>query len=228
MRRCLICLILVVSSASAAILSTQAVCDGVVVTGTNSASCGGTPSARAIAGPNFASAGAVNPFNPGHSSGATAMVTDDLVLTATAGPTEGFFIACLSASRDVASANSTAIFTGPSFAAQQIATGGGNRHVDVETCENPFSPPVSVTPASFTLGVPIRAELLLTAQAGGVPISAGASASFNGFEFFDASMNPVSNVTYALVEVPEPAEVFSVISGLVGILILKRATARHA
>jgi len=223
-----ICLILVVSSASAAILSTQASCDGIVVNGTNSAQCGspsnGSPFASATAGPNFASADASSPF--GHGANASAMVTEDLVLTVTSGLTEGFFIACLSAGRDVSSAAATAIFTGPGFAAQQVATGfGGQRIVDLETCENSFGMPVSVTPASFTLGVPIRTELLLTAQAGGVPISAGASASFSGFEFFDGSMNRVSDVTFSLVEVPEPAEVFSLISGLVALLILGRSTA---
>ena len=229
MGKLLICLILVAGSASAAILSTQASCDGVVVNGTNSAQCGSptsaSPFAAATASPNFASAGASSPFGSGHGANASAMVTEDLALTVTSGSTGGFFIACISANRDVASAAATAIFTGPSFTAQQVATGfGGSRIVDLETCENPFGPPVTVTPARFTLGVPIRAELLLTAQAGGVPISAGALASFKGFEFFDGSMNPLSAVTYSLVEVPEPAEVFSLMSGLVALLMVKRST----
>ena len=69
--------------------------------------------------------------------------------------------------------------------------------------------------------------MFLTAHAQGAVIEQGADAYFEGFQFFDASMNPILDVTYTLVEVPEPSVVFLLMIGLLGLLILKRSTVRY-
>ncbi len=141
----------------------------------------------------------------------------------TDGPAEGFFIACLFAGFDgVVDAGSTA-----SFGDQDTDSigGGGGRIRMADTCS---SSSASVVPrTSFTLGVPITSTLFFTAHARGAVIEQGAEAYFEGFQFFDASMNRILDVTYTLVEVPEPSVVFLLIIGLLGLLILKRSTARY-
>jgi hypothetical protein len=220
--------IAVSSTSSAAILTTQAICDNVIVNGTSSASCGDlivhNPFAMATAGPPTApdaafvqtvSADAAALFP--HSAAASASVAADYLFTVTTGPTQGFFIACLRVQTDNGRATAT-------FGGQKLSPFGGTRFSNVGTCPDfdPLVTVIPVTPESFTLGANMMLGLFLTASAPGIPISAQGFAGFKrGFQFFDASMNPISDVTYTLVEVPEPSTAALVICGLLILAVAK-------
>jgi hypothetical protein len=80
---------------------------------------------------------------------------------------------------------------------------------------------------NFTRGVPIETELSLSTFGKGA--FGDAMAEVFGLEFFDPSMNPASNVSFTLEEVPppEPSVAFSLVCGLLVLVVLKRCTAQH-
>lgn len=191
--------VLLVSSARAALISTQ----------TN---CLGFPGCSASAGPYFASVAAnPPPQTTGGSFSASASFQDDLVFTVTAGPEQGFFAVCFSGQGDTSRGSD---FVEGDFAGQGV--GNGSRFFQIQTC-----PPFQLTHVpltSFTRDVAIRSTMLLSAavSTSGPSPQGFASVAITGFDFFDESMNVVSDVTYTLAPMfptPEPAPISLVLCG---------------
>jgi hypothetical protein len=184
-----------VSLASAATMSTIATCDGVTTTGTTGASCDdGRSSAIAGVGTNFlgfgvsaqADAGGFNP-PPSQSAFASATFIDQYVFTVFGGTGAGFFSPCFNISG-----------SGQGQFAQANGFAG--------------SPPFNgcIDPTAFTFGVSQIFSLDMVASItlpGPPPQQQGqVTVTFlQAFSFLDSARNPLSNVTFTLVEVPEPS-----------------------
>ena len=208
-----------VSFASAATISTSATCDGVTTTGTFSASCGDAD----ITG--FASASAMvqtgvtigisvrtavqSLMNP-RSASASANISGDYVFTVFGGTGGGFFYPCFVGSfASHSGALGEGSFGGVSFQFTGSSSFPASNCRVVGSLSDffPLSKP-------FTFGVPqivpLSMGVLVTSQGSFGQDSAGES--FPGgnfgvpaFFFFDPSGNPLSNITFTLVEVPEPS-----------------------
>lgn len=149
----------------------------------------------------------------GPPEGSYASQSDELqglfTFTVTGGLDQGYFSPCLEVMQDYfqGTANATA-----SFGAVTLSMAGRGF---VQSCY-----PNGSTYSIFTLGEPQVFEMLLSAFASAgsdysSSAQATASASLTGFQFLDSSMNPVSGVTYSLVEdVPEPAVAIPLVCGL--------------
>jgi hypothetical protein len=195
MFRYILSLTFAVGFASAATIGTTATCDGVTTVGTFIARCDdgrymafaslSTPSfvdTRIGPFPDFSVLVDVNQVGglPGSGS-ASASFVDSYVFTIYGGTGNGSFCPFIDTS------HGSGALAGMSFA------GLGN--------------PVDCTSQSkpFTFGVPQIVSIGMVAQTSGVgESSGGASASLESILFFDPSRNPLSNVTFTLVEVPEP------------------------
>jgi hypothetical protein len=192
----LLSLTFAVGLASAATISTSATCDGVTTVGTFSASCNdGRFAANAfISAPLIVSdtvsafsvlahAGAISGPPPLNMGEASANFSDEYVFTLNGGTGDGFFFPVFSLSEDSGTVGAT--FAG-------LETG--------------CTPSMTVCMKPFTFGVPQIVGIDMTAVADGVETRVGdASVFFDGIAFFDPSGNPLSNVTFTLVEVPEPS-----------------------
>ncbi len=199
MRKILFCLVLMAGSASAApIITTQTF-------------CGSLSGCSADAGAYFASVTAEPPpgiYSFNDSFSASASFQDEEVFTVTAGPQQGFFAACFSGEGDTFNGNDTV----------QAGFGGSGappppmRAFSFQTCG---------TETSFTLGVPIDENVFFSASvstSGPYP-QAFADINFTGFQFFDASQNPVLDVTYSLDEATAVFEPCSASLLLFGLLL---------
>jgi hypothetical protein len=184
---------------SAATINTTATCDGVTTVGTDSASCDdGHFEARA--GVSSTSAGASAMFLPSsppdfRGGGAQASFSDDYVFTVTGGTGAGFFVPCLSGSTDAEAS------AGASFGSIALGLFAFQRN---STCNGP---PFFFGQLPFSFGVQQIVHFTISASAGPSPLrgSAFGMASFDGILFFDTSGHPLSNITFTLVEVPEPS-----------------------
>jgi hypothetical protein len=219
MLRYVLSLTFAVGLASAATISTFATCDGVTTTGTFSASCNDAD----ITG--FASASAMvqtgvpigisvrtaaqSLMNP-HSASASANISGDYVFTVFDGTGGGFFYPCFVGS-----------FASHSGALGEGSFGGvgyqftGSSSFPASNCRM-FGSLSDFFPLSkpFTFGVPqivpLSMGVLVGAQGSFGQDSAGESFpggnfGFPAFFFFDPSGNALSNITFTLVEVPEPS-----------------------
>ena len=207
-----------VSSTSAATISASATCDGVTTVGTPSAftlsaNCNdgrfsadaqlGAPSfVDSATGPDLTAfnvlvAAGIFGFPPG-SGLADAVLDADYVFTVFGGTGDGSFFPCFHV-------------RGIGLAAMAVDGIGAQvfdaPFIGADTCglygqSNPFGSPIP-----FTFGVPQIVHIHMEGSTSGAEfVSTSADASFDGpFEFFDPSGNPISNVTFTLVEVPEPS-----------------------
>jgi|SRR5580704_11360761 hypothetical protein len=202
--------------ASAATISTSATCDGVTTVGTFSASCASGMSishANLNVGPGFAFGVGVYaipssespPFPP--QTVASANFSDDYVFTVTGGTRNGTFFPCFSASSDVGSSVSMS-FGGIGYGISDLG-----QLFPVSNCLGKMP---TGSPAPFTLGIPQIVQVDIMGAAGFM-IESGASESLDQILFFDPSGNLLSNVTFTLVEVPEPSA-WSLLS--IGLLFL--------
>src|SRR5207244_12134810 len=101
-----------------------------------------------------------------------------------------------------------------SFAGQVVSYPHSTRAFNFSQCGGD-----NVALTSFTLGAPIISSMSLSASAftGGPLPQAFADIRITGFQFFDASQNPVTDVTYTLVEefpALEPASASLLVCGL--------------
>jgi hypothetical protein len=194
--------------ASAATISTSASCDGVTTVGTFGASCndGLYMAFASIDAPSFVDtrigqfpAFSVNVDVSGNLPGsgvATASFSDDYVFTIFGGTGNGSFCPVINTN------HGSGASAGMTFAG-----------IRTEDCFIPF-----IGRVPFTFGVPQIISIDMGARASGVgALSGGASASLQSLSpisFFDPAGNPLSNVTFTLVEVPEPTAVSLLSLGL--------------
>ncbi len=191
----------VLAFASAATISTSAMCDGVTTVGTTSASCidgsGSFASAMVTTGSMFGAEAQASTIFSGSAS-ASANFSGDLFFTVFGGTGQGSFYPCF-----VGGGNHTAMehgmFDGVSFDADGSA-------VITSNCDGtaadlfPLSKPLTLG-ASQTVPFQLAASALARFPF----FSVGASLSFARIIVFDASGNVVPNATYTLVSVPEPS-----------------------
>ena len=190
MRKLLLCFVLLAGSTFAEpVITTQIDCP--VVSGEGAAGC------TANAGEYFASVLVYPGAN--HSGSASASFRDEYVLTVIAGPEQGFIGGCFYGSGDTYQGSD---FAGGNFAG--FGVNSGTRAFNFDTC--PQSGGYNGELMSYTLGVPITSTLGLSASVStsGATPQAQASVNFTGFVFFDASMNPASDINYSFDEVPGP------------------------
>jgi hypothetical protein len=196
MFRYVLSLTFAVGLASAATIITIATCDGVTTTGTTGASCDdGRSSAIAGVGTNVfgfgvsaqADAGGFNP-PPSQSAFASATFIDQYVFTVFGGTGGGFFSPCFNIS-------------------------GSGQGQFVQANDFGGSPPFigCIDHTAFTFGVSQIFSLDMVASItlpGPPPQQQGqVSVTFlQAFSFLDSAGNPLSNITFTLVEVAEPAE----------------------
>jgi hypothetical protein len=193
-----------VSFASAATISTSATCDGVTTTGTTSAMCSGPFGAGAFArieAPSFednmsfgfmvsTDAGGIVPFP----TSASADFSDDYVFTVFGGTGGGLFFPCFSG---VGQGSGGGSFAGVGLGFTDVP-GFGTSNCGIQLRGG--------TPQPFAFGVPQIVPVGLQAFAGVGPSGEfDANLSLDYLLFFDPSGNQLSNVTFTLVEVPEPA-----------------------
>ena len=147
-----------------------------------------------------AGAGAVTSISPPHCmfgcispAFATALFIDDYVFTITGGSGQGLFRPCLSAAGGAsASFGNTSLTFGASCGTSAV--------------QIPFTP--------FTFGVPQTFTLSLMAGDDGTL----EQANLSGFEFFDVFGQPLTNVHFTLVSVPEPSTLWLCAIGSLGLL----------
>jgi len=196
-------------------------CDGLIVSDPNFATCNSTGSVALAEvdsvrpGPGRIAevfAGASADFFPDFAR-AQASLSSTYVFTVTDGTGGGFFLPCLSAQ---------AFFTLASASFGGYSEEGAGR-VPNNLCQGAgFS-----SASTFDYGVGQQFLLQLTAFAGGfsgVQLSAEAGLGFPdgpSFEFWDAQGNPLSNVTFTLTEVPEPASFALLLAGLLALWVLR-------
>jgi hypothetical protein len=192
----------VVSLASAATISTSATCDGVTSFGTLSASCNDghyMASANLVISGGLSVGVHVSPstgFPPGTGS-ASANFSDDFVFTVNGGIGNGFFFPCFFGSSDA----------GTSVTMGLAGIGLGiNDFLNHSNCMGNQPVAGSPAPKPFTFGVPQIVQVDMTGS-GNLPLTreADASESLDNILFFNPSGNLLSNATFTLVEVPEPA-----------------------
>lgn len=185
--------------ASAAIINTTATCDGRTITGTLSASCNdGINEAHArleISGSFSVLAEASTTDFGGCCDQATANFSDDYVFTVNGGTGNGFFYPCF--------------------------VGGGENSVTMSLAGIPFNASgqglnstncsqllVNIFHQSKPLifGVPqiVQVDMMASASQEQRFFHGMVSESLDHFLFFDPAGNQLSNVTFTLVEVPEP------------------------
>ncbi len=210
MFRYVLSLTFAVGCATAATISTSALCDGMYTVGTFSASCNNLISqAQAsleIVGHFrvFAEASTTD-FGAGEDI-ATANFSDDYVFTVTVGTGAGFFLPCFSGGGD---GTVTMSFGG--------VTGDGTfGFLDPTFCSHqPFFPFPPSQP--FTFGVQQIVHLTMHAQVQ-QPLSnfhGIVSESLDHILFLDPTGNLLPNATFTLVEVPEPAAWSMLMMGLI-------------
>ena len=207
MVRCVLCFTFAVSLASAATISTSATCDGVTTVGTTSASCGDSTAQALvqITGISFevsVQAAIARSAVPPSSASSSASFSGNYVFTMFGGTGEGFFYPCFEA-------------RSPSHLGG-VMGGGSFDGVGFSFLETPFVTNCNGGPDNFqnskpfTYGVPQIVPFSMDATAViNAPtfefVDEQADESFIGFAFFDPAGNLLSNVTYTLVEVPEPS-----------------------
>ena len=210
MFRYVLSLIFAVGLASTATISTSATCDGVTTVGTFGARCddGLYMAFAGLSAPPFGDT-RIGPFPdfsvlvdvnqvglapPIGGGTATANFSDDYVFTMHGGTGNGSFC--------------PVILTGHGSGASASMTFAGT------TTGNCFI----FGHVPFTFSVPQVVSIGMGAETSGVgALSGGASASLQSISFFDPTGNPLPNVTFTLMEVPEPTAA-SLLS--VGILFL--------
>jgi len=200
-------LTLAVGLVPAATISTSATCDGVTTVGTTSASCGDSTAQALvqITGLSFevsVQATIAPSAVPPSSASSSASFSGDYVFTMFGGTGEGFFYPCFEA-------------RSPSHLGG-VMGGGSFDGVGFSFLETPFVTNCNGGPDNFqnskpfTYGVPQIVPFSMDATAViNAPtfdfFAEQADESFIGFAFFDPAGNLLSNVTFTLVEVPEPS-----------------------
>lgn len=106
----------------------------------------------------------------------------------------GFFFPCFSGSSDAGTSVSMGL------------AGIGLSISDLINISNCGPPPFSPAPKPFTFGVPQIVQVGMTGS-GNLPLTreADAGVGLDQILFFDPTGNQLSNVTFTLVEVPEPS-----------------------
>jgi len=198
-----------VTFATAATISTSVTCDGVTTVGTFSASCNDghyMASADLLVSGGLSIGVHVSPsteFPPGTGS-ASANFFDDFVFTVNGGIGNGFFFPCFFGSSDAGTSVSMGL------------AGIGLSISDNFNVSNCGLPPFFPAPKPFTFGVPQIVQVGMTGSGNfPLPREADASVGLDHILFFDPSGNQLSNVTYTLVEVPEPSSWSSLSIGLI-------------
>jgi hypothetical protein len=212
MLRSLLFFTLTTGCIAAATITTQVNCNGVV---SNSSCSDSYFSASVSIGAGFSiSADALQESNPFlfASVSATATFQDDYLFTVTGGSGSGMVEPCITASWDADRGGAGA---GISFGSASLS-GGGSQGGFSQSCEG--GSPISLLP--FTFGVPQMVSVFMSASADAPTTSSegDASASLDGFQFFDDSGNQLSNVHFSLVSasvspsVPEPGMWFPLLA----------------
>jgi hypothetical protein len=130
-----------------------------------------------------------------YDGGASAFVFGDFVLTVTGGSGDGFLDPLLQAYTTSSGSGAA----GAQASLYEPSSGYG--------CSSSSTVPCGPMSLPFVFGVPEILNLTLIADAVGAPGDAYAIATYGPFEFFDASGQPLSDVSYSFVpvgEVPEP------------------------
>jgi hypothetical protein len=195
-----------VGLASAATISTSAECDGGTTSGTFSANCnhlGFEAQASLEASGTFSvftEASLAAPNEPGDCCAvASANFSDDYYFTVFGGTGNGFFLPCFVGSSEGAASSATMSFAGLAFDITPL----GN---PTNCVSFPFFP-INLT-KSFTFGVPQTVDITMLGGSNYSsipPFSSSVSESLDHIMFYDSAGNPLSNVTFTLVEVPEPS-----------------------
>lgn len=148
-------------------------------------------------------------FPPGTGS-ASANFFDDFVFTVNGGIGNGFFFPCFSGSSDAGTSVSIGL------------AGIGLSISDLINISNCGLPPFFPAPKPFTFGVPQIVQVGMTGS-GNLPLTreAGAAVGLDHILFFDPSGNQLSNVTFTLVEVPEPSARSLLSIGLIFLLAVR-------
>ena len=193
-----------VGLASAATISTSATCDGVTTVGTTFAMCNLPFGAGAFASINapslldnmsFGFGVSVSAAGLGNQSiSASANFSDDYVFTVLGRTGGGLFFPCFSG---VGQGSGGGSFAGVGLGFTDV------RGVGTSNCGIQLR---GGTPQPFTFGVPQIVLVGLQAFAGVGPSGEfDANVSLDHILFFDPSGNPLSNITFTLIEVPEPS-----------------------
>jgi hypothetical protein len=215
---------LAMSFASAATISTSATCDGVTTIGTTFAMCNipfGAGAVASITAPSFEESPSsletpfrlsVSAAGPGNqSTSASANFSDDYVFTVLGGTGGGLFFPCFVGSGQGSGGGS---FAGVVLGFTDVP-GNGTTNCGIQLRGG--------TPQPFTFGVPQVVPVGLQAFAGVGPSGEfDANVSLYQILFFDPSGNPLSNVTFTLVEVPEPSAWSLVSIGLIFLAVAIR------
>lgn len=189
--------------AGATTISTSTTCDGDTVQGTSSAGCNdGQIQATATAGPTTAEVSILR-YGGTATASASATFSETVSFTVNSGPAGLFFRPCVFAEGDE---------YGPGNGyAQATATFGGvsvmsGSPMSQDSCSSGmFEAPM----VPVSIGVAQLETLYLSSTDNVSSMPAGDSlpmgmAQFNGFQFFNAQGQPVYDVSYSLVGVPEP------------------------
>jgi hypothetical protein len=218
--------------ALAATIATQVNCNGLVRTGTTSASCstdlasasatiGASPFYQDSVGFSIEALGGTENFPPPLTTfSASATFQDDYVLTVTGGSGSGSIWPCMFASWDNyrGSGNAGINFGGSAVSAPGSSTSGGT----FGRCEGPPNTPL----IPFTFGVPqtITVSMSGFATVGITPSQVGDSVYLRGLQFFDTAGNPLADVHFTLVStaVPEPSTLALLFGGLCLIVSARR------
>jgi hypothetical protein len=208
MFRYVLSLTFAVGLVSAATISTVAQCDGTTIFGTFSASCnhlGFEAHSSIEISPTFsvfAEASLQPPNTPGDAgAAASANFSDDYFFTVFGGTGDGYFRPCFVGSSGGSGISATMSFGGMAFDVTPVSQNPTN------CLSSPFFPVNFYRP--FTFGVPqvVHVTMLGSARPGPSIFPGMVSESLDHILFADTSGNPLSNITFTLVEVPEPSAV---------------------
>ena len=221
-----VCLSVISITASAATMMTTVTCNalGTTTTYTGSASCGGysPDGTTATAGPTFAEVQAWATY--GQQSGdAVSLAT--YAFTVIGGTGNGFFLPCLYVAKDVSIGGTG--WASASFAtfSNNNATPGGTDLCVGATSGQPFTfGQTQVFSGSFAA----HGQSIGGAPWGLGPQTGGADATLRGFLFWDAAGHPLSDVSYTLIDLPEPSSFTLVALASASLLILRRHSIRRA
>ena len=223
-------LILLVCSANAGVITTQATCNGSTITGYTSASCSGS---GVPGSPPFADATVTLSMTgisifveayeaPAYYTSASATVEDSFLFAATGGLGQGYYSVCVDEGADYFQGGGTVIGTIGNL------DFSSNGRVESRYC-GPNAP--------FTVGQTLSVSISASATTWTFPIGDGVTGYGQGnaflnanLEFFDSSMNPVAGVT--LVDlgapaVPEPGAGWLLTGGLMVLASLRRGDRRE-
>jgi len=227
LRLFLFCVIAVSASAGSVMSVT---CAGVTTTDPMLASCSGPgqngAQAQLFATTVIGTEIETDTFTQASNSSAQGMLTENVTLLVTSGPSNLYFRACISGTFGAMSGGSGGgTFTGNG--ANFVANGSNGTAPFADTC---FAAPVYSGPPTDTLtaipvGVAETYQLTLNASAfSNPPFGGTGDATFYAIQFYDQSGDLLSNVTFNIsaASVPEPS--YAILAPLLGLglLLFKR------